>query len=68
MSSASASTAYTGQRWEYTCQRIPNAGAVQGYERRANDTSEFLNQQGANGWEIVPYAFDTSLACFKRPG
>ncbi len=58
-----AASAYAGQRWEYTCEPLP-AAAISS-ERHVQTTNEFLNDYGADGWEIVPYPL--AFACFKRP-
>jgi hypothetical protein len=64
MPSASASTtAYTGQRWEYSCEKMELAATTKGYFEKL---TSLLNDQGAAGWEVLPFDY-AGYFCFKRP-
>jgi hypothetical protein len=61
-----SAAAYTGPRWEYTCQLGPKFVANPGKNHEA--LSQLLNELGADGWELTPVpTSDRAFLCFKRP-
>jgi hypothetical protein len=59
--SASTSTAtYTGQRWEYVCDKLNTS------EFSVDNMTETLNRFGAGGWELTPTPGGVGMLCFQR--
>lgn len=64
---ASASTptsGYSGQRWEYLCHEGPDMKVAD--TANAEIMTDYLEQFGADGWEIAPMYGQGHWYCFKR--
>jgi hypothetical protein len=64
-----SAAAYAGPRWEYTCQPIPNLGGQNRMDLGNTHEAfiQWLNELGADGWEITPMPAPGDFFCFKRP-